>query len=341
MSKPNMNRRNLLKAAAAGAVAAPLAMTSTSALATTNLRMQAYWGREAADIFSSFGEDVRTASKGTLRVRHFTGSSLVPDAEMFQAVSRGTIDMCQGYAGYWPGQLDIAGIESGLPGAWTNHDEAQYVYRTKGLIDLVREAYAEHNVHYLGPIMGGPFDLLTKQPVNSLDDLKNMRIRATPAIARILQQFDIPTVFLPGSELYVGLSTGTIDGVIYAGTNEYVGMKLFEVANHYTSIGMVYPGYCDQILINMDVWKKMTDEERKVIELAYEKHAAHMHTWMVSGSIDAGATGHFVMNSLPPEDSARLRKAAEVIWEDEAAKSDRNKKAIDILKEAAKATGRA
>ena len=341
MSKPNLNRRNILKAAAAGAVAAPLAMTSSSAFATTNLRMQTYWGREASDVFAEFGENVRTASNGSLRLRHFTGSSLVPDAEMFQAVSRGTIDMCQGYAGYWPGQLDIAGIESGLPGAWTNYDEAQYVFRHKGLTELVREAYAEHNVHYMGPIFGGPFDLLTKEPVNSLDDLKNMRIRATPAVARILQAFDIPTVFLPGSELYVGLSTGTIDGVIYAGTNEYVGMKLYEVAKHYTSIGMVYPGYCDQILINMDAWNRMSEEERKVMELAFETHASKMNTWMVSGSIDAGASGLFEMNRLPAEDSQRLREAAEVIWEEEAAKSDRNRKAIDILKETAKATGRA
>lgn len=341
MSKPNLNRRNILKAAAAGAVAAPLAMASSSAFATTNLRMQAYWGREAADVFAEFGENVRTASEGSIRVRHFTGSSLVPDAEMFQAVSRGTIDMCQGYGGYWPGQLDIAMIEGGLPGAWTSYDEAQYIFRHKGLTDLVREAYAEHNVHFMGPVFGGPFDLLTKSPVNSLDDLKNMRIRATPSVARILQAFDIPTVFLPASELYVGLSTGTIDGVIYAGTNEYVGMKLYEVAKHYTSIGMVYPGYCDQVLINMDVWNKMTDQQRKVMELAFETHASRMNTWMVSGSIDAGASGLFEMNKLPEADSQRLRQAASVIWEEEAAKSARNRKAIDILIEAAKATGRA
>jgi TRAP-type C4-dicarboxylate transport system substrate-binding protein len=189
--------------------------------------------------------------------------------------------------------------------------------------------------------MGGPFDLLTKEPVNSLEDLKQMKIRATPSISKILQQFEIPTVFLPGSELYVGLSTGTIDGVIYAGTNEYLSMKLYEAAKHYTSLNMVSPGYTDEILVNMDKWKSLTDEQRKCIELAFAKHATKMHTWMVSGSIDASATGHFVMSALPPEDSARLRKAAEVIWEEEAAKSERNKKAIDILKAAAKATGRA
>jgi TRAP-type C4-dicarboxylate transport system substrate-binding protein len=336
-----MKRRDLIKTAAAGLVAAPLAIGATSANAATTLRMQTYWGKEANDIFDAFTDDVKISSNEELRVRRYTGSSLVPDAEMFQAVSKGTIDMCQGYAGYWPGQLDIASIEAGLPAAWTNYDEAMYIMDTKGLSDLIRESYAEHNVHYLGPIMGGPFDLLTKEPVNSLEDLKQMKIRATPSISKILQQFEIPTVFLPGSELYVGLSTGTIDGVIYAGTNEYLSMKLYEAAKHYTSLNMVSPGYTDEILVNMDKWKSLTDEQRKCIELAFAKHATKMHTWMVSGSIDASATGHFVMSALPPEDSARLRKAAEVIWEEEAAKSERNKKAIDILKAAAKATGRA
>ncbi|MGG2395665.1 TRAP transporter substrate-binding protein DctP [Pseudomonas sp. SH1-B] len=336
-----MKRRDLIKTAATGLAAAPLAMGATFANAAVNLRMQTYWGKEANDVFNAFVNDVKVASNDELRIRRYTGSSLVPDAEMFQAVGKGTIDMCQGYAGYWPGQLDIASIEAGLPGAWTNYDEAMYVMETKGLIGLIREAYAEHNVHYLGPIMGGPFDLLTKQPVNSLDDLKKMKIRATPSVAKILQQFDIPTVFLPGSELYVGLSTGTIDGVIYAGTNEYLSMKLYEAAKYYTALNMVSPGYTDQILVNMDKWKGLTDEQRKCIELGFANHASKMHTWMVSGSIDASTTGHFEMSALPPEDSARLRKAAEVIWEEEAAKSERNKKAIDILKEAAKATGRA
>jgi len=103
---------------------------------------------------------------------------------------------------------------------------------------------------------------------------------------------------------------------------------------------MVNPGYTDDILVNMDKWKSLTDEQRKCIELGFAKHATKMHTWMVSGSIDASTTGKFVMSALPPEDSARLREAAKVIWQEEAAKSERNKKAIEILTEAAKATGR-
>jgi len=336
-----MKRRNFIKAAVAGLATAPIAMNVNAKETTKKLRMQTYQGKESKEQFKAFTNDVKNSSDKSMRIRYYTGSALVPDAEMFQAVSKGTLDMCQGYAGYWPGQLDIATIESGIPGAWTNYDEAMYIMETKGLIGLIREAYAEQNVHYLGPIMGGPFDLLTKNPVNSLEDLKKMKIRATPSVAKILNKFGIPTVFIPGSELYIALSTGTIDGVIYAGTNEYLGMKLYEAAKHYTSLNMINPGYTDQMLINMDTWKSLSKSQQTVLETAYAKHAGRMHTWMVSGSIDAGNTGLFELNSLNEADSASLRDAARVLWEEEAAKSDRNKQAIDILKAAAKATGRA
>lgn len=49
-----------------------------------------------------------------------------------------------------------------------------------GLIDLVREDYAEQNIHYLGPMFGGDYDLLTKESVTRHEDMK---IRATPSIS--------------------------------------------------------------------------------------------------------------------------------------------------------------
>lgn len=338
-----MNRRDLTKALLAGAAGAAVGVSGNSVAAEgkVRLRMQTYWGKESNEVHKAFTDDIKTASGGSLRVKRYPGSSLVPDAEMFQAVSKGTIDMAQGYAGYWPGKLDVASIESGLPGAWTSYDEARYIFDSKGLTALIREAYAEQGVHYFGPIMGGPYDLLTKKPVGSLEELKTMKIRATPSVAKVLQQFDIPTVFMPASELYVGLTTGAIDGVIYGGPQEYKSMKLYEAAKYYTYLNMVSPGFTDQLLINKKKWDSLTDAQRKILEMAYEKHAVNMHNWLITGSIDAASGDLFEFSSLSEEDSAKLRSAAKVIWEEEAKKSPRNQKAIDILTNAAKATGRA
>ncbi len=333
----NMNRRNFVKAAVTGTAAASVAAPAI-ALAEEEkkirLRMQTYWGKEADAVFAAFTSNVKTASAGSLRIKRYPGGALVPDAEMLSAVSKGTLDMCESYGGYWPGKVDIATLESGIAGAWTNYDEATYIFR-KGLLDAVREAYAEQNVHYIGAVLGGAYDLLTKKPVNSLDDLKNMKIRATPSVAKVLQKFDIPTVFMPASELYVGLSTGAIDGVIYGGPIEYTGMKLYEVAKYYTTLNMLMPGFTDCVLINMDKWKSLSEAQQKILEMGVAQHAENEHAWLMEGSFDSKYTKNFEFSALSPEDAKRLREAATVLWDEEAAKSPRNKKVVDLLKSVA------
>ncbi len=338
-----MKRRDLLKAAATGIAAAPLALSATSAHAgdKVNLRMQTLYGTETDDLYKAFANDIKTSSNKSVRITRFRGSELVPNDQMLDAVSKGTLDMCQGYGGYWAGQLDIAKIESGIPGAWTSFDEAMYLHQTKGLGDLLTEAYAEKGVHYLGPVFGGPYDLLTTKPVKSLDDLKNMKIRATATVAAILEKFGIPTVYLPSQELYIALSTGAIDGVIYGGSLEYRALKLHEAAKHYTYLNMINPGYADGMLINKKKWDSLAPDQQKVIELATAKHATNMHAWNVNGCLDVNAEGIFEFASLPAEDSKALTVAAMDIWAEEGKKSARNAKAIEAIIATAKATGRA
>lgn len=333
-----MNRRNMLKTALASAATVSLSSAATTAMANDKirLRMQSYWGKEAKGIFKEFTGNVKDATDGTISIRRHEGGSIVPDADMMSAVSKGTLDMAEGYGGYWPGKVQIAGIEAGLPGAWTSYEEAMHIFNEDGLVDLVRADYAEQGIHYLGPVFGGNYDLLTKEPVNSLEDLKKMKIRATPSIAKVLQTLDIPTVFLPGSELYVGLSTGVIDGCIYGGPLEYKSMKLFEAAPHYTSLNMINPGYTDCVLINKKKWDSFTDAQRKIIEMAYHTHATAMHEWIFAGNKEAADSGLFKFGALNAEDSARLQEASQIVWAEEAKKSERNQKAIDILSAAAK-----
>ncbi|MCP4283519.1 MAG: twin-arginine translocation signal domain-containing protein, partial [Gammaproteobacteria bacterium] len=321
-----MNRRDLIKAAAAGLAAAPLAMTSNSAKAAgkTRLRMQTLYGTETDHLYKEFTNDIKVGSSKALRIIRFRGGEIVANDQMLDAVGKGTLDMCQGYGGYWAGQLDIAKIESGIPGAWTSFDEAMYVHGPKGLTDLIREGYASKGVHYLGPVFGGPYDLLTKKPVKSLADLKNMKIRATATVAAILKKFDIPTVYLPSQELYVALSTGAIDGVIYGGSLEYKALKLHEVAKHYTYLNMINPGYADGMLINKKKWDSLTPEHQKLLELAVAKHATKMHAWNVNGCLDVNGEGIFQFASLPADDSSALTTAAMDIWKEEATKSARN-----------------
>ncbi|MDO6565081.1 TRAP transporter substrate-binding protein DctP [Amphritea sp. 1_MG-2023] len=338
-----MQRRKFLKAAAASmAVAAPLIATSKSATADDKVRfrMQRYWGTETDHLHKNFSKELRKISDGTVNITHFRGGELVPNDQMFAAVAKGSLDMAQGYGGYWPGQIDIGKIESGLPGAWSTYDEAQFIWEGQGLLELVREAYAEKGVYFMLPMFNGPYELLTTKPVKSLEDLKSMKIRATSTMASIFNQFDIPTTYVPAEELYVSLSTGVIDGLVYGGPLEYKALKLNEVAKHYTRLNLIDPGAVDSIIINMERWNSLSEKQQLAMKMACRTLAHDHHTWNMNGQLTVASEGLFEFSTLPEADSKALTEAALNTWKDEAAKSERNKKAIDILTKVAKATGR-
>jgi len=305
-----------------------------------NLRFQHYMGSEVDMIYDKWTKKVSQATGGQLGITFYRGGELVPNDQLMQSVSKGTLDMCEGYGGYWPGMIDVGKIESGLPSAWTNVEEAEYFYYGKGFIDLAREAYAERNVYFLAPSFGGPYNLITKKPVTSLKDLQGKKIRASAVVASILKKFDIPTVYLPAEELYVGMATGTIDGLIYGSSFDYSQIKLQEVAKYYTKLDLLYPGYADDLLINMDLWKALPDNLKAIIEMSVIYLAHDFHNYTTFNEQRTIESGLFNVSSLPAEDSAALASAAQELWNEEAAKSKRNAKAIQMLREMAKSAGR-
>ncbi|MCB1311118.1 MAG: ABC transporter substrate-binding protein, partial [Sedimentitalea sp.] len=125
-------------------------------------------------------------SDGDLRIQFFRGGELVSTDQMLDAVKSGTLDLVQGTGGYWSGQVDIGNIDIGLPGSWTSLEEAKALFESEEVVQILNEAYDEAGVHFLQKGYGHDYDLLTKEPVTSLEDLKSRKIRATSAVAKVL-----------------------------------------------------------------------------------------------------------------------------------------------------------
>ncbi len=337
-----MMATNFLGRIAAG-LAAALLLGSAANADSIRVRFHTFYGTEMDDIARKFRDTVKEKSNGELRIQYFRGGELVSSDQFVEAISKGSIDIAYGVGSYWPGTVDIGNIEAGLPGFWTSKDEAAAIFDNEVFAQLLEDAYSEQGVTLIGRGFGSNYDLLTKEPVNSLDDLKTMKIRATGQVAKVLQAFDVPTVYLPAEELYIGLSTGVIDGAIYGGPLEYKELKMHEVAKNYTFLNMLNPGWTDTIIANPELWDSLSDEHRAILSDAVAQYAADIHTWLEDGNkaiIDAGEDSIFTFSTLPAEDSARLTKAAQAIWQEEAEKSERNAQAIEILVDNAKAQGR-
>lgn len=330
------------RVAIAAMTVASLGVASVAVADTTRLRMQTYYGTEIDHLAKKLRDTVKDKSDGDLRIQFFRGGELVSTDQMLDAVKSGTLDLVQGTGGYWSGQVDIGNIDIGLPGSWTSLEEAKSIFENDEVKQLMTEAYDEAGVHFLQKGYGHDYDLLTKEPVNSLEDLKSRKIRATSAVAKVLEQFGIPTVFLPAQELYIGLSTGVIDGAIYGGPVEYEQLKLNETAKHYTYLNMLMPGWTDTYLINKNTWAGMSDEHKQILSEALEQYAQDVYDWLAENNKAVADKGNvFEFSTLPEEDSKALTQAAkEAVWSQEAARSDRAAKFIAIIEENAKAQGR-
>ncbi|WP_424990680.1 TRAP transporter substrate-binding protein [Fluviibacterium sp. S390] len=332
--------RRLAMAAMTGA----LALTSMATVAsadTTRLRFHTFYGTEIDPILKKFRDTVKENSGGDLRIQTFHGGELVASDQLLEAAKKGSIDIAHGHGGYWSGQVDIGNIEAGLPGGWTSLDEARAFFDSEPVDALLTAAYDEAGVVYLGKGYGHDYDLLTKEPVTSLDDLKTRKIRATSNVAKVLEYFEIPTVYLPAGELYIGMSTGVIDGAIYGGPIEYEQLKLNETAKHYTRLNMLMPGWTETFLANKEKWDGLSDEHKAIMEEAIAQFAADITGWLAEGNqsvVDKGDVFEFAV--LPDEDSKQLTVAAQAVWQEEAERSARNAELIDLLVANAKAQGR-
>ncbi len=303
-------------------------------------RMQRYTGPETAELFETFAQQVKQASDGRLEITLFSGGELVPNEQLLAATGGGLIEMAYGHGAYWAGNFDLGRIEAGLPLAWTSLDDVRYLWGELGFGDMLDEAYAERGVHYLTPVFGGPYELLSKEPVESLDDMREIKIRATSTLAEVLDPLGVPTVYLPPEELYVAMSTNAIGGVIYGGAFDYELLKLQETAEHYTELGLLYPGYVDNLLVNQRAWDQLPEDLKTVVSLAARDLARRHHDWFEAGTRNTLQKDFFVQHSLPDEDVKQLTESAQALWDEEAARSDRNAKAIEMLRDMATTSGR-
>ncbi|WP_181872738.1 TRAP transporter substrate-binding protein DctP [Billgrantia montanilacus] len=324
-------------ALAGSALAFPVAVLAQDG-EVIEIRMQRYTGTEEDAIFERLQDMLHTASDGRIKLNIFRGGELVPNDQMFAALRSGTLQAIYGYGGYWGGQMDTAVLESGIPMAWTDLDEAKELWNERGLGELLAENYAEQGVHYTVPVFGGKFDLLTKEPVESLADMSELKIRATPSVSAVLNHFDIPTVYIPPQEFYIALSTNAIDGLIYGGPYDYSVLKLNEVATSYTEMNMLYPGFVDNVLVNQNVWNRMPEDLQETFMEVTAEWADYRHQKFVEWNEEAAHL--FEITTLPENDVLAMTEAAQEVWDAEAEKSPRAAEAIEMIREMARDKGR-
>lgn len=304
-----------------------------------NIKLQSYYPAGMMDAETKFAEKVAKESAGRIKIAPYSGGELVPSSQILSAVKTGTIGMGRGMGHHFT-ETPIGPIESGMPLAWTSVQEAQAIFKDQGLEKIIGEEYAKHGVKYLGPVWAAPYHFLAKRPIRNLDDMRKMKIRAVGASAKMLGKLGVKTVSMPPEDIYLALTTGQIDGVLYGSAYEYKETKYYEGGRFFNTTPILDP-IVDTLVINKKLWESMPADLQAVVQKAADEFRSGYYNWITAQDQDTiKELFKNTSTSFSEEDMKQMTEAAMTVWTEQANKSPANKKAVEIIKKAAKDAGR-
>ena len=288
-----------------------------------------------------FVKTVNELSGGEIKIKLFAGSSIIPMKEVLDGVGTGSIKMAMIAEGYWHKIIPVSEV-AGLPFMFQNISEAKTFMYDRGFADILKQEYAKHNVHHM-PYETYPVGLMTNKPINKIDDIKGMKLRAYGVMAEWLTQMGASTTYIPGGELYTALATGVVDGAHWGDAGPMYIMKFHEVLKNYMLPEPIM-GAWNNLIVNMDVWKKLTPAQQKMIETAAMAMGSSRSTdstrILAETSLSKMVSKWNVkVNTLPEAEVEKMKAAAIVVWDKTAKKNPLNAKVINMMKDFLKELG--
>ncbi len=214
-----------------------------------------------------FAEQVEQLSGGRLTIKVYGAGELVPALQVFDAVSQGTVELGHSGAYYWKGKASAAQFFTSVPFGLTAQEMNGWIQYGGGQA-LWEEVYAPFNLLPLpggntGVQMGGWFN----KEINSVDDLKGLKMRIPGLGGEVLARAGGTPVTLPGGEIFTSLQTGTIDATEWVGPYNDLAFGLYKVAEHYYYPGWHEPGSMMEFTINKDAFAELPADLQAIVRI--------------------------------------------------------------------------
>ncbi|MBU0902952.1 MULTISPECIES: TRAP transporter substrate-binding protein [Pseudomonas] len=254
--------------AATSQAAATTAAAGSPAAENFQWKMVTAWPKNYPGLGTSaerLAERVKTMSNGRLTIKVYAGGELVPPLEVFDAVSRGTAELGHGAAYYWKGKVPAAQFFTAVPFGLSTPEMNAWLSKGGGQA-LWEEAYAPHGVKPLavgntGMQMGGWYN----KEINSLDDLKGLKIRMPGLGGEVLSKLGATTVNLPGGEVFTALQTNAIDATDWVSPYNDLAFGLHKAAKFYYYPGWQEPQAVLELLINQKAFDSLPADLQAIL----------------------------------------------------------------------------
>ena len=262
----------------------------------------------------AFKELVEQKTDGEIEITLQHGGALgYKSKDQFDAVGDGALPLANSYTGVFSGIHPIF-VLSNMPFLAPSFD------KTRALVDAARpyfeQVFEDSNQKLLYVAPWSPTGLWAKKPTRTVEDLKNMRLRAyDPTGVQVFSQIGAAPIQLSWADVIPQLTTGGIDAVLTSdegGTNA----KFWEHLSHFNELNFSL-GY-SMGHMNKDVFDGLSPElqdevmaaAREAEQIAWEKARGR-----VASNYETMRSHGMEIVEPSPELIATLQEAAKPVLE--------------------------
>lgn len=327
---PHPSRRAFIKTAAISAASAPVLaapfVQNAVAAATTTWKIQSTWdaGTVGYSAFEEWTKQMVDVTGGELAFDPFPAKSVAADNNsLFDAVRSGVLQGMNPFTLYWAGKIPASVFLSSYPAGPDQPYQWDTMFYALGMLEATRKIYDRFGLYYVGPIHHDANIIHSKVPVNSLADMKGMKIRVPGGmVAEVFQKFGVSTVSLPGSDIFPALEKGTIDAADYVGPAVNWDLGFAQVTKYILfgppGVMSVYqPVDLMDLTVNKRAWMTLTPKMQSMVEDQVRTYSSKHFLTIQKRNIeamqkfkDAGS----VVSRLSQSDMAEFRRTAIPIW---------------------------
>ncbi len=258
------------------ALATMLAPAASQAQSVT-IRVQSVIPAKADEVhmLKEFGKDVAALTKGEVKIEVLPAGAVVGVKETLDAVDKGLVEGGFAWTHYWSGKHPAAMLfGSPVAGAGVGIDNIAFVswFLYGGGKDLYDQLWKEMGVNVKGFMLQpvGPEALgWFKEPIKSMADFRKYRFRTPPGIpGQTYKDIGVASVAMGGGDILPALQSGKIDAAEWCCPKPDSVFGFQKVLKHYYLQGLHQVVVNADMYINGDVYNKLSDHQKKAIEVA-------------------------------------------------------------------------
>ena len=211
---------------------------------------------------------IRASSGGAVDLHVFEPGEIVPAFSISDAVRDGKVEAGYTWLGYDQGKTPASALLAAVPFGMEPWEFSAWWFEGGGR-ELGEKLYAGYNAHVLlcgvtGPETAGWF----REPINSLSDVKGLKIRFAGIGGKVMERLGASVTMLPGGEIFQALEKGAIDATEFSipSVDQTLGFNRIAPFNYYP--GWHQPSTASHMLINLDAWATLSPADRTLLETA-------------------------------------------------------------------------